>query len=448
MGGGKMNCEECKEYLLDYIRGMAPPSIAKAIKDHLNVCPTCADEVDQVKTHLRIMEAFPAKEVTEKVVERVCLESDKHPKRPQMWEMVTLKHLPTPGRVAAAILLLVLIGLWINPFGTNPIPLSLVEAPALGNLETVLKQSRSLAQLRQSTKYSPVQVAPSTLGPEGRSEVNTLDRFKRLLAAITIPNNQEAAISSAAIIVNVSPGLALAPRQPGEAPLLTTLSVSKDIDGNLMAELNRNQLLLSQTLFQDDHLALLYVPALRDTSLGYDLQSARFAESAPVGPQPFILISLSESAKPITVAGIEATTTPDGALAPAFPEDEQALRDAPAGTIFLNARNEIQGLIVAEPSGSKKLLTTDQVQSFLKKATSSIEPASLVQRPSPLPREILSQGRERPLATTEGQSHLLEARVRIQESGTFEIAIDADKDGRPDLVLHSDHPGLLNTSPQ
>lgn len=47
-----MTCEKTTEQLIDWLEGEVPPEVASEIKDHIQGCPACAREVNQIKQAL------------------------------------------------------------------------------------------------------------------------------------------------------------------------------------------------------------------------------------------------------------------------------------------------------------------------------------------------------------------------------------------------------------
>ena len=44
-----MNCQECADFLMDYLEGMLPTQQAAAFEEHLRLCPPCIDYIESYK---------------------------------------------------------------------------------------------------------------------------------------------------------------------------------------------------------------------------------------------------------------------------------------------------------------------------------------------------------------------------------------------------------------
>ena len=61
------HCKECVELLSEYIEGALPPDRAKALEDHLSVCPPCITFVRTYRATRKLCRGALAREMPEEL---------------------------------------------------------------------------------------------------------------------------------------------------------------------------------------------------------------------------------------------------------------------------------------------------------------------------------------------------------------------------------------------
>ena len=64
-------CEECVELLVDYLEGELPPSRARALEIHLDLCPPCVSFVNTYRGTVNIARSLRADEIPPEVTQRL-----------------------------------------------------------------------------------------------------------------------------------------------------------------------------------------------------------------------------------------------------------------------------------------------------------------------------------------------------------------------------------------
>ena len=104
-----MNCEEVQEYLSDLLDRTLAVDRAQDIKDHLNSCSLCAEEMSRLAECRRLVSSLPAVEPPAGFATRVMAKVREAANPPSLWERLLLPlRIHIPLQAAALVLVAVL----------------------------------------------------------------------------------------------------------------------------------------------------------------------------------------------------------------------------------------------------------------------------------------------------------------------------------------------------
>jgi TolA-binding protein len=166
----KMDCQRADELLVDFLYGELTPVLHAAFEEHLEGCPTHAEEIGKLRAVLDIVRGEKVEEVPEQVsrrIVRLARAVDEQNSQPgSLWRRLVL----SPVAAAAVLVgLIVVVGISVQ-FSRNesaeigPEAVSVLPAPAPGEKNTVTRNTQRL-ETTTSEELAREQKAPALSGP-------------------------------------------------------------------------------------------------------------------------------------------------------------------------------------------------------------------------------------------------------------------------------------------
>lgn len=150
-----MTCEKTTEQLIDWLEGELPSEIAEEVAEHVNRCPDCAREVNQIRQALAAV-THPAEDPGEayfdlfyaRVQRHIADEAVQTPWYKRWWERLTTPAMLYRVAAATATLLVVLVGTmsYTGRLRSNDAQPSM--AKLHGNYAVIAKKGRLVAATR------------------------------------------------------------------------------------------------------------------------------------------------------------------------------------------------------------------------------------------------------------------------------------------------------------
>ena len=124
-----MNCEQCKELLVAYVEELLAESQKQAIESHLNTCPPCraeADEIIGLRDRLAANgKALAQSDLENKVLNRIVQEQSsklrevsKSSKQIQLWRTIMKSRITKFAAAAAVVITISMVG-WLNSYNRS-----------------------------------------------------------------------------------------------------------------------------------------------------------------------------------------------------------------------------------------------------------------------------------------------------------------------------------------
>jgi hypothetical protein len=475
-----MDCKECQEKLLDYHRRLLLPKDAGDLEDHLRSCVECAGRVREAGLLPQLLSCDA--QAPSRAVDAVLALARSHlarqnapvaPPQPARQENRIWgswwggaknwldRLLARPAGLAwAAAALLVLAGGYVtltqlergrsgssvatgqskSNLSASPRPLELaqVAAPALGELEELLRRK---AQAREAAQREyPALRVMATLGGGAFAHDGKL---RGLLAVMTPTTAQgKAGIKGALVILDVQTGLCVGPQDLGDLLLLRRVTIDRSSPSLTKIDLAKDCLLLARPLKTKapQGLQFYWAPGVTDAALAGSFERINLA-GQPLGRQQKEVwaVGLKEDGAdaPWVIEETELKQTREGKIMAADPE---APVKWPLGAILLDGNGSAAGWLIKNEGNSNRVVPVRELNETLeggnqaaREALMSISKVGVITND-----QITTQATM--LQPPGAAARQLEVKL---SPGGYQITMEGQESNHDSMILQSKHPGVI-----
>lgn len=362
-----MNCEECRECLIDYLGGhlATQKDTLSAVEAHLGTCAECARMIEEVGIIPDLLQCDVA--ALERIEEEAIAAMSNGRSATSFWARLSgsLKRIVSPPKytwtvmaVGAAVVIMVLVlrsGLPL-PVPAEPDAATLLARSVSELPEGLLNPSRVRGAIKL---YAPLHVM-ATLGSDRDDE--RFGPLWSLLAVMPLDVNGQLPSIATAVILDRKRGLVLSAITCHEPVLLRAVTGVREQDAIRELALDSQWAWLAYPFAWDEAsgTCLLAAPGIADDIFANRLSEADFAEPPSGGWEARAAVFQDISGEPFLLQHL--ITFNDGVGTALVPESQEDLAALPPGAALFDDAGRLAGMRIDGKAAGCQVITTQDIQ--------------------------------------------------------------------------------------